>query len=415
MLKQISQSTGGVFHPSVSDPASVFNSDGRFVPSSLALWPGLLALALVLNLAELILRKWKGLAEAFRGRKQALALLLIVAPGPLEHKMQQIESEKLRPGTHVVMPAAEWNDWVRTQVPPGVHNPRIQLSNGRVTASASVDFAEVQRKSGQAPNWFIQNLLRGEHPVSATARITSGDGKGRVDVDHAEIAGFVVQGKLIDWLVDSYVRPSHPDAVTGQWFEFVHGIDHVEITPAAVTVVLSGDLVELPQRTDIRYATANNFMGRPFYKTGHAYLQREAADALSVVDAQLHAKGLGLLVFDAYRPWSVTKAFWDATPPAKREFVADPAKGSKHNRGCAVDLTLYNLKTKRPLPMPGDYDEMTERSYPTYKGGTAEQRANRDLLRRAMEQQGFTVNESEWWHFDYKTWPAHPVANWSWF
>ena len=415
LLKQIAESTGGAFHSTVADSGDLFQSNGRFVPTMLQLWPGLLALALLLNLAELILRKWKGLLESFRRAKPAMALLLIVSPSALENKFVQIEHETVRPGTRVVMPAAEWNEWVRTQVPPGVHNPRITLSNGRVTASANVDFNEVQHAAGQPPNWFVQNLLRGVHPVSATARIQSGDGKGRVDVERAEINGFVVQGKVVEWLVENYVRPKHPDAQIGTWFGFVHGIDHLEITPVAVTIVIGGDLVELTQRTDIRYATAHNFMGRPMYKTGHAYMQTEAADALKLVEQSLRAKGLGLMVFDAYRPWSVTKAFWDATPPAKRQFVADPAQGSKHNRGCAVDLTLYNLRTKRPLPMPGEYDEMTERSYPTYKGGTAEERANRDLLRRSMEQQGFTVNESEWWHFDYKTWPTHPVTNWSWF
>ena len=415
LLKQIADSTGGTYHPSLTDDGSLFRANGRFVPSSLQLWPGLLALALLLNLAELIGRKWKGLAEAFRTRQTAAALMFLVVPGPLQQKMTLIENETLRPGTRVTMPAAEWNQWVRTQVPPGVHNPRVTFANGRITASALIDFAEVQHASGEAPNWFVQNLLRGQHPVSATARITSGEGKSRVDVERAEVNGFVVQGKAVEWLVEQYVRPSHPDAQVGRWFEFVHNIDHVEITPAAVTVILGGDLVELTQRTDIRYATSNNFMGHQMYGSAHAYLQREAADALRQVEQSLKPQGLGLLVFDAYRPWSVTKAFWDQTPPAKRQFVADPAQGSKHNRGCAVDLTLYNLRTKRPLAMPGDYDEMTERSYPTYKGGTAEQRANRDLLRRSMEKQGFTVNDSEWWHFDYKTWPTHPVGNWQWY
>ena len=415
LLKQIAESTGGVFHPNLLNAGDVFNANGRYVPATLQLWPGLLALALLLNLAELILRKWKGILEAFRGRRTAAALLLFAAPHSLDYKFAQIETEKLRPGTRLVMPAPEWNSWVRTQLPAGVHDPRIILGQGRVTATANVDFAEVQHASGQAPNWFVQNLLRGQHPVSATARIQSHDGTGRVDIDRAEVGGFVVQGRVVDWLIDQYVRPTHPDAQIATWFDFVHGIDHVEVTPAAVTVVLGGDLIEIPQRTDIRYATANNLMGRPVYKTAHAYLQREAADALNRAEQSLKQKGLGLLVFDAYRPWSVTKLFWDSTPPAKREFVADPVKGSKHNRGCAVDLTIYNLRTRRPLPMPGEYDEMTERSYPTYKGGTAGQRANRDLLRRSMEQQGFTVNESEWWHFDYKTWPTHPVSNWSWF
>ena len=104
----------------------------------------------------------------------------------------------------------------------------------------------------------------------------------------------------------------------------------------------------------------------------------------------------------ATRPWSVTKLFWEVTPDDKKQFVADPAKGSRHNRGCAVDLSLYDIKTGKEIEMTGNYDEMTERSYPNYTGGTEQQRKMRDLLRSKMEAQGFTVYEYEWWHFDYK-------------
>jgi D-alanyl-D-alanine dipeptidase len=103
--------------------------------------------------------------------------------------------------------------------------------------------------------------------------------------------------------------------------------------------------------------------------------------------------------------------FWDATPPDKHEFVANPAAGSRHNRGCAVDLSLYDLKTGREVEMTGVYDEMSERSYPSYAGGTAEQRSHRQLLRRAMEKQGFTVFPSEWWHFDYRDWREYAIQN----
>jgi D-alanyl-D-alanine dipeptidase len=116
-------------------------------------------------------------------------------------------------------------------------------------------------------------------------------------------------------------------------------------------------------------------------------------------------------VHDAYRPWYVTKIFWDATPTDKHEFVADPAVGSRHNRGCAVDLTLYDLKTGRTVEMPGLYDEMSARAYPTYAGGTAEQRRLRDLLRRHTEAEGFTVYEYEWWHFDYRDWKSYAIQN----
>jgi D-alanyl-D-alanine dipeptidase len=107
----------------------------------------------------------------------------------------------------------------------------------------------------------------------------------------------------------------------------------------------------------------------------------------------------------------VTKLFWDLVPPEKHAFVADPSEGSKHNRGCAVDLTLYDLATGREVEMPSAYDETTERASPRYSGGTAEQRARRDLLRRAMEREGFKVERNEWWHFNYKDWRHYPLLD----
>jgi D-alanyl-D-alanine dipeptidase len=162
---------------------------------------------------------------------------------------------------------------------------------------------------------------------------------------------------------------------------------------------------------DIRYATSDNLAKRPVYREARAFLQRPAAEALIRAHHSLKVKGYGLLIFDGYRPWSVTKIFWDITPPEKHLFVANPVEGSKHNRGCAVDLSLYDLKTSRPIEMPSTYDEMSERSYPTYQGGTAAQRAARDPLRSAMERQGFTVYPTEWWHFDYKGWNQYPILN----
>jgi D-alanyl-D-alanine dipeptidase len=178
----------------------------------------------------------------------------------------------------------------------------------------------------------------------------------------------------------------------------------------------SPDLVELVKldptiKLDVRYATKNNFLGRQVYTEARAFLQRPAAEALVRIHQAVQKKGYGLLVFDGYRPWAITKVFWDATPANKKNFVANPAKGSKHNRGCAVDLSLFDLKTGKEIQMPSEYDEMTERAYPTYKGGTAEQRQMRDLLRAAMEAEGFTVNEYEWWHFDYKDWREYPILN----
>jgi D-alanyl-D-alanine dipeptidase len=162
---------------------------------------------------------------------------------------------------------------------------------------------------------------------------------------------------------------------------------------------------------DIRYATSNNLTGRPVYDEPRAFLQRPAARALVRAHRALIKKGYGLLIFDGCRPWSVTKIFWDVTPPDKHQFVANPAEGSKHNRGCAVDLSLYDLKTGREVEMPSIYDETSERSYPTYEGGTVAQRCARDLLRATMEKEGFSVYPTEWWHFDYKDWKKYPILN----
>lgn len=163
-------------------------------------------------------------------------------------------------------------------------------------------------------------------------------------------------------------------------------------------------------KLDIRYAGNRNFMGQKFYDEPRAFLQRPAALALIRVAQNLEKEGLGLWIFDAYRPWYVTKMFWDATPQSKRYFVANPQKGSKHNRGCAVDLTLYDLKTSKTLPMPSLYDEFSKRAYPNYMGGTAAENANRAKLIRAMQQEGFTVNEGEWWHFDYRLWRGYQIG-----
>ena len=116
------------------------------------------------------------------------------------------------------------------------------------------------------------------------------------------------------------------------------------------------DLVELTKldptiKLEIRYATNNNFFGTVFYSEARAFMQRPAAESVVRANRKLKAQGYGLLIHDAYRPWYVTKVFWDATPDDKKLFVADPSKGSRHNRGCAVDLTLYDLKTGKPVEM----------------------------------------------------------------
>jgi D-alanyl-D-alanine dipeptidase len=162
-------------------------------------------------------------------------------------------------------------------------------------------------------------------------------------------------------------------------------------------------------KLDIRYATDNNFVGKTVYPEARAFLQKPAAKAVAKVHKKLRKQGLGLAIFDGYRPWSITKLFWEVTPEDKRMFVANPASGSKHNRGCAVDLSIYDLKTGKLIDMPSDFDEFSEKASPNYAGGTAEQRANRDLLRKLMEAEGFIVNANEWWHFDYKDWEKYAI------
>jgi D-alanyl-D-alanine dipeptidase len=186
--------------------------------------------------------------------------------------------------------------------------------------------------------------------------------------------------------------------------------------PAEPPAARKPDLVELTGldptiRLEIRYATTNNFLGTRFYDEARAFMQRPAAEAVVRANQALRQLGYGLLIHDAYRPWYVTKMFWDATPRDKRWLVANPARGSNHNRGAAVDLTLFDLATGRPVEMPSTYDESTGRAFADYPGGTSLQRWHRALLRNAMVGEGFVVNPSEWWHFDFRSWRDYPLGN----
>ena len=160
--------------------------------------------------------------------------------------------------------------------------------------------------------------------------------------------------------------------------------------PQETGTFVKPDLVELTSldrrlRLDIRYASTNNFIGFPLYREARAFLQRPAAEAVKRANSRLAAKGYGLTIHDSYRPWFVTKMFWDATPAEGKLYVADPSQGSRHNRGAAVDLTMHDLSTGKVVSMPGGYDEMSVRSSSQYLGGTSRQRWLRDLLRDAME------------------------------
>lgn len=162
-------------------------------------------------------------------------------------------------------------------------------------------------------------------------------------------------------------------------------------------------------RLDIRYATTRNFMGQPVYGQAAAYLSLPAARALQGVQEELAALGYGLKVFDAYRPYAVTVAFYEKVRDTV--FVASPYRGSRHNRGCAVDLTLVHLPTGRELPMPTGFDDFSPRAHTDYGRLPKKVKRNRELLKRVMTRHGFAPYPDEWWHFDYRGWQSHPLLD----
>lgn len=164
---------------------------------------------------------------------------------------------------------------------------------------------------------------------------------------------------------------------------------------------------------DIRYATTDNFVKRKVYPTAHAFLLEHVAEDLFDVHDALKKEGFGLLIFDGYRPWSVSKLFWDISSEHDRKYLADPAQGSAHNRGCAVDLSMFDLETKAPIVMPSDFDEMNEKAHATYIGGDPIPRLRRDLLRRTMLNHNFQGIANEWWHYNHISRHDWPVMNFS--
>ena len=163
------------------------------------------------------------------------------------------------------------------------------------------------------------------------------------------------------------------------------------------------DLKKLDEefKLDIRYASSNNFMRSKFYENERAFFDICAADRLIEAKNDLKELGYGIIIYDAYRPWFVTKMFWEGTPENLKNFVANPENGSSHNKGCAIDIGLYDIETGESVIMISGYDEFTERAYPNYLGGSKRQRDIRDMLIKVMEKNDFTVYEYEWWHFNY--------------
>ena len=160
---------------------------------------------------------------------------------------------------------------------------------------------------------------------------------------------------------------------------------------------------------DIRYATTNNFTGERIYNLAKAFARRPVAEALKKIQADLKTHGLGIKIFDAYRPYKATVRFYEVYRDTT--YVASPYKGSRHNRGCALDLTIINLKSGEELKMPTGYDSFKKEAWPTTPVSDPVIRKNRTLLITAMEKHGFKVNSSEWWHYDFVGWKKYEVLD----
>ena len=160
---------------------------------------------------------------------------------------------------------------------------------------------------------------------------------------------------------------------------------------------------------DLRYATTNNFTGEKIYNLARAYSRRPVAIALKKVQADLKSQGLGIKIFDGYRPYKATVKFYEVY--GDTTYVASPYRGSRHNRGCALDLTVINLKTGEELRMPTGFDSFKKEAWPSTPVSDPEVKKNRALLINAMEKHGFKVNSSEWWHFDFIGWQKFEVLD----
>ncbi|NVO31965.1 M15 family metallopeptidase [Hymenobacter lapidiphilus] len=160
---------------------------------------------------------------------------------------------------------------------------------------------------------------------------------------------------------------------------------------------------------DLRYATANNLAGRPLYTRAQAVARRPVAVALARVQQRLAPHGVGLCVYDAYRPYHVTRAFYELI--GNEDFAAPPWRGSRHNRGCSVDVGLVQLGTGQPLPLPTAFDELTPAAHVGYNDLPGHMLFNRSLLLAGMGLEGFRNYPAEWWHFDHPCWPEFDLLD----
>lgn len=175
-------------------------------------------------------------------------------------------------------------------------------------------------------------------------------------------------------------------------------LELVDIKKAIPSVVL-----------DIRYATKNNFMKQVMYKQARAFARKPVVEKLKLIQAELKKKGYGLKIYDGYRPYAVTVSFYQKA--SDKNFVANPSKGSKHNRGCAIDLSIVDLKTGKDVPMPTPYDSFEAAAAPHYTNLPSQIIKNRDFLINTMQANGFKVIYNEWWHFDFIGWQNYDLMD----
>lgn len=196
-----------------------------------------------------------------------------------------------------------------------------------------------------------------------------------------------------------------------------YGLDLVNTYEAYEALVASDpdmELVDLEEvipgiNLDIRYATENNFTGKVMYPAAKAYLRAPVAKAISDIQAELAQQNIALKIYDAYRPYAVTLYFWEVQHDTC--FVAAPWRGSPHNKGYAVDVSLINLETGEELQMPTGFDSFTDAAAPSYMDLPEEAIANRQILMDVMTKHDFTINEDEWWHYNYKDRAKYPVMD----
>jgi D-alanyl-D-alanine dipeptidase len=189
----------------------------------------------------------------------------------------------------------------------------------------------------------------------------------------------------------------------------VYSIDEMREFSRPVRVNLVDLRAVIPDAVfDIRYATTNNFTGKQVYPTARCLLRPEVAERLKRVEERLRQQGYRLKIYDAYRPLSVQQIFWRILPDDR--YVADPAIGSRHNRGAAIDVTLVDAHGK-DVPMPSEYDDFSERAHPDCRFATPEQKRNHEILRSAMRAEGFEQFPTEWWHFDGPAWRDCPISD----